>query len=65
MKDETTKNRQFYNNQNANLAENAKEKNFRTFLPEPGFCLKTKSTSKNEKVFLNICKSSEVIEFKS
>jgi hypothetical protein len=33
--------------------------NSKTFLPEPGFCLKAK-TSKNEKVFLNICKSIEI-----
>lgn len=35
------------------------KKNRKSFLPVPGFCLKTK-TSKSEKVFLNICKSEEI-----
>ena len=40
-------------------AKSADNKNFKSFLPDPGFCLKTKN-SKEEKVFINICKSSEV-----
>lgn len=35
------------------------KKSTKSFLPEPGFCLKTK-TSTNEKIFLNICKSTEI-----
>jgi len=35
------------------------KKNTKAFLPEPGFCMKTK-TSKNEKVFMNICQSDEI-----
>lgn len=35
------------------------KKNTIAFLPEPGFCLKTKTSTK-EKAFLNVCKSSEI-----
>lgn len=38
---------------------NGENVNFKKFIPEPGFCLKTKN-SKNEKVFLNICQSSSI-----
>jgi hypothetical protein len=45
-----------------NLKQNISDKsppnlNFKSFIPEPGFCLKTKN-SKNDKIFINICKSS-------
>ena len=41
------------------LAENAANMNFKSFIPEPGFVLKTKN-SKNDKIFLNICKSTSI-----
>jgi hypothetical protein len=43
------------NKQNVN-----NNKDCKPFLPEPGFCMKTKN-SKDEKVFLNICQSSQVL----
>ena len=44
----------------AATAQNENEpKNFREFLPVPGFCLKTKSEN-NHKLFLNICSSDEI-----
>ncbi len=32
----------------------------KSFLPEPGFCLKTKAASGSEKVFLNVCSSADI-----
>ena len=42
------------------LSENAPNMSFKSFIPEPGFVLKTK-TVKNEKIFINICKSSLIV----
>lgn len=49
----------YYGQNKESVGENSKNKSYKTFLPEPGFCLKTK-TDKNEKIFLNICKSNEI-----
>jgi hypothetical protein len=42
------------------LSENVPNMNFKSFIPEPGFVLKTK-TSKDDKVFINICKSTSIV----
>ncbi|RNA22742.1 PIH1 domain-containing 1 isoform X1 [Brachionus plicatilis] len=38
----------------------SKDKNYKSFLPEPGICFKTKNERTNQKIFLNICQSSEI-----
>jgi len=35
-------------------------KSRKSFLPEAGFCLKTKTANSGEKIFLNICSSVEI-----
>ncbi|CAF0706004.1 unnamed protein product [Brachionus calyciflorus] len=51
---------QLYSNKEQQSNTQNDQKNFKTFLPEPGICFKTKNLNNSQKVFLNICQSSEI-----